>query len=88
MRYRIAKTLTAFGAVAAIAVGGSGFAQARNGADDPVGHHRHGHGLDDGAAHHRHGGDDRRGHHRHGHGRDDRPGDDHGRGNDDGPGHE
>jgi len=52
--------LVTLGAVASLAIAGS--AQARHGADDPVGHHRHAHHHHHKAATH---------HARHGHGADD-----------------
>jgi hypothetical protein len=50
-------------------------AWARQGADDPAGHVRHGGGADDAAGHQRHGrgADDAAGHQRHGGGADDGP---------------
>ena len=70
---RLTRSLVAIGAVASLALGGVGAAQARHGADDPVGHDRgddHGasaarHGADDGPGHKRR--EDRR-HHHHRHG--------------------
>ena len=87
MRHRITAILTAALAVAAFA-GTAGTAVARQGADDPAGHVRHGRGADDARAtaahrhagrHHRHatrrgrGADDPVGHVRHGRGADDAP---------------
>ena len=60
--------LFALGAVASLAIAGS--AQARHGADDPVGHQRH--------AHHHHAHHHHAKAHRARHGADDRPGDDRG----------
>jgi hypothetical protein len=57
------KKMLAGALLAATIVGGTGgVAFARQGADDPAGHVRHGHGADDPA-----------GHVRHGHGADDGP---------------
>jgi hypothetical protein len=79
---RTASKLTVFATVSALALGGVGVAQAKQGADDPAGHQRHGaddaqphvrHGADDAKPHARHGADDRKGHRRHGRGRDDGP---------------
>jgi hypothetical protein len=68
---RAMSKVTALAAVAAMSIG-AGAAQARNGADDPAGHHR-GRGADDVQPHFKHGADDRAGHHRHGRGHDDGP---------------
>ncbi|MEA2478234.1 MAG: hypothetical protein QOJ07_156 [Thermoleophilaceae bacterium] len=62
-----ARRLAAFGGVVAIALGGAGAAQARQGADDPAGHVRHGRGADDVQPHARQGADDPAGHVRHRH---------------------
>jgi hypothetical protein len=56
--------LAALAAVAAMSIG-AGAAQARNGADDPAGHHQ-GRGADDVQPHHHH-------HHHHHRGHDDGP---------------
>jgi hypothetical protein len=96
---RTTSKLTIFAAVSAMALGGVGAAQAKNGADDPAGHQRHGKGADDAQPHFRNGADDPAGDQRRGRGRDDvkphaRHGADdakghrrHGRGRDDGPNH-
>jgi hypothetical protein len=75
------RTITTFTIAAALAGGlaAAPAAVAKHGADDPVGHVRHGRGSDDGAGHVRHssranakaarrGDDDARGHRRHGRG--------------------
>ncbi|MEA2445090.1 MAG: hypothetical protein QOJ12_2382 [Thermoleophilales bacterium] len=67
------RKLAALGAAAIMALSAVGVAQARQGADDPAGHVRHGNGRDDAKPHFKHGSDDRAGHRRHGHGRDDGP---------------
>lgn len=59
---RFTRTLIALGAVASLALGSAGAAQARHGADDPVGHDR----GDDHGVHHKH-----HKHHRHHHQNDD-----------------
>ncbi|MGZ6643083.1 MAG: hypothetical protein ACXVFT_14795 [Solirubrobacteraceae bacterium] len=71
MRHRTAHSLLALAAATAFALPAA--AQARHGADDPVGHVRHAreahharHGADDGVRHARHGADDGVRHARHG----------------------
>jgi hypothetical protein len=59
MTRRIARAIALFGVAGTVAIGGAGIAQASHGADDPPGHHRHGHHE----RHHHHG----RHHHHHGH---------------------
>jgi hypothetical protein len=78
MRRRISALLITGLAVAAVGTSAN-VAVAKNGADDPAGHVRHGHGADDARAHKHHakgGADDSARHGRH-----------HG-GNDDGPNHQ
>jgi Ni/Co efflux regulator RcnB len=91
--------LSAMAAAGVLALSAVGVAQARQGADDPAGHQRHGRGADDAQPHFKHRADDRAGDQRRGRGKDDakphfkRGADDpagdqrHGRGNDDGPNH-
>jgi hypothetical protein len=80
------RKLAVLGAAATMALGGVGIAQARQGADDPAGHQRHGNGKDDAQPHFKRGADDRAGHRRHGRGSDDaKPHFRHGA--DDGPNH-
>jgi hypothetical protein len=55
---KLAKLTAVAGAVVALAAAAPAAALAKHGADDPVGHVRHGHGADDGPGHVRHGGDD------------------------------
>jgi hypothetical protein len=91
MRKRITALLIAALAVAGIG-GATGLASARQGADDPPGHVRHGRGADDPAGHVRHSGtDDSRRSSRARRARkqsDDGPGHiRHSRGSDDGPNH-
>jgi hypothetical protein len=82
MRKRIPTFLIAALGLAAFG-GTAGVATAKQGADDPPGHVRHGRGADDGARHAR-----SSSHRRHGRGSDDGPGHRrHGRGSDDGPNH-
>ncbi len=72
---RMTRSVLVLGAVASLAAGGAGAAQARHGADDPVGHDRgddhgvrHERGDDKGGARAaRHGADDRRAERRHHH---------------------
>jgi len=91
MKTRISTRVAAVLAAALLvfaAAGLASIAQARNGADDPVGHVRHGGGNDEPANHDAgddHGG--KKGHHGKGHNHD--AGDDHGgHGGDDGSGHD
>lgn len=60
----LARVLLGLLVAATVLVGGAGVAEARHGADDPSGHVRGGHGLDDrGGDDHRGGGDDHLGRH-------------------------
>ncbi|MDX6422807.1 MAG: hypothetical protein QOI67_278 [Gaiellaceae bacterium] len=65
----------ALGAALSLAIAAPVVAIAKNGADDPAGHVRHGRGADDPAGQVRHGrgADDKPGHVRHGGGADDGP---------------
>jgi hypothetical protein len=85
----LSRNITAGFAVAALAFGGAGVAQAKHGSDDPVKEVRGGKRADDVKPHARHGADDAAGHRRHArHKRHRHAGDDHGRhGADDGAGH-
>jgi hypothetical protein len=58
LQMKLTKLAAVAGAVVALAAAAPVAAFARHGADDRIGHVRHGHGADDGPAHVRRGGDD------------------------------
>jgi hypothetical protein len=70
----LTRRIAVLAGAAVLALGGSGVAQAKHGADDPAPHVNHGgKRADDVTPHARHGADDRAGHrrHHHRHGADD-----------------
>jgi hypothetical protein len=70
----LTRKIAVLAGTAALALSGSGVAQARHGSDDPVKEVRGGHRADDVKPHARHAADDRgrhHGHRRHRHGADD-----------------